>query len=139
VSHDAFDIALKSPPSVDVWPKELTILHDYQKEAVTHAVTRKRWVFNDEMGLGKTPQAIATCRLLKANKILIVCPAVVRQNWLRELSKWWPDHPAAGSVLYGPSRVSFPSKKEQARHAEALGSPIQVVSPSTQKPNEQTI
>lgn len=35
----------------------------------------------DEMGLGKTMQAVAACAELRAQKILVLCPKLVRQHW----------------------------------------------------------
>lgn len=40
------------------------------------------------MGLGKTAQAIAACDLIAAKRILIICPAIARINWARELEKF---------------------------------------------------
>ncbi|MDA4129222.1 MAG: DEAD/DEAH box helicase [Thaumarchaeota archaeon] len=42
----------------------------------------------DEMGLGKTIEAIGVANLIGARKILVICPAVVKINWVREWSKW---------------------------------------------------
>lgn len=42
----------------------------------------------DEMGLGKTVQAICGINELKAKKALVLCPAVVKLNWKRELEIW---------------------------------------------------
>lgn len=45
-------------------------------------------ILADEMGLGKSAQAIHAADLLRANKILVLCPAVARENWLREFQKF---------------------------------------------------
>lgn len=43
----------------------------------------------DEQGLGKTVQAIGLFNLVpEAKRILIVCPASLKINWAREVSKW---------------------------------------------------
>jgi SWI/SNF-related matrix-associated actin-dependent regulator 1 of chromatin subfamily A len=42
----------------------------------------------DEMGLGKTIQAIGLANLDKAKRILIICPAHLKEAWKRELKKW---------------------------------------------------
>lgn len=43
----------------------------------------------DEPGLGKTAQAIAACdALAEGAKVLVVCPASVKENWLREFTRF---------------------------------------------------
>lgn len=44
----------------------------------------------DDMGLGKTAQAIFATRELTKNggRILVICPAFLRTNWIAELTKW---------------------------------------------------
>lgn len=101
-------------------------LHEYQRLAVQHALESGCWLFNDEMGLGKTPQAIQICKITKAKRVLVVCPAVVRQNWIRELKDWWPHHPEAASINEGVTRKT--SKKGAERKAKAYAAPVQIVS-----------
>lgn len=104
-------------------------LHPYQKKAVTTAVKKGLWLFNDEMGLGKTPQAIETCRLLNCRKILIVCPAVVRQNWVKEIKKWWPSRaPQVGVINIGRGRTKGLSKKKLEAKNRVYSADIQIVS-----------
>lgn len=47
----------------------------------------------DDMGLGKTRQFIelARCHLWPGARVLIVCPAFVRETWRDELKKWGED------------------------------------------------
>ncbi len=42
----------------------------------------------DEMGLGKTAQGVIASDLIRANFVLIVCPAVMRRTWEREWKRW---------------------------------------------------
>lgn len=42
----------------------------------------------DSMGLGKTRQAIEALDLIQAAKIVILCPAVARLNWVREINEF---------------------------------------------------
>lgn len=51
--------------------------------------SRKVSLNADEMGLGKTIQAIGMANKLKARKILILCPAIAKINWMRELRVWY--------------------------------------------------
>lgn len=48
-------------------------------------------IIGDEMGLGKTIQTLAWSA--KNNKrVVVVCPKVVRRNWLEEAHKFFPGH-----------------------------------------------
>jgi SWI/SNF-related matrix-associated actin-dependent regulator of chromatin subfamily A-like protein 1 len=42
----------------------------------------------DPPGAGKTPQAIHTAMQLGASRILVVCPASLKENWRREAIRW---------------------------------------------------
>jgi len=98
-------------------------LHEYQHRGADLAKKHRRWIFNDEMGLGKSPQAITTVKELGCQKIAIVCPAVVRHNWLNELKKWWSEHPEAVAHRWGKGSKSVPKYAQ-----DWWGKPIQIVS-----------
>lgn len=61
----------------------------YQEVGIAEAITRTSILLADEMGLGKTIQVIG---LLNSDpsilRILIICPATLKQNWENELRKW---------------------------------------------------
>lgn len=63
-------------------------LRGYQAFGARFALVQRRVILGDEMGLGKTIQAIAVLAHLHANGTthsLVVCPASVLINWLREI------------------------------------------------------
>jgi superfamily II DNA or RNA helicase len=63
-------------------------LRGYQVFGARYALVRQRTILGDEMGLGKTIQAIAAMAHLAAageRHFLVVCPASVLVNWLREI------------------------------------------------------
>ena len=63
-------------------------LRQYQTFGSKFALTQGRVIIGDEMGLGKTLQAISAIAhrsLLGANRFLVVCPASVVTNWMREV------------------------------------------------------
>lgn len=61
----------------------------YQKAGVAFALARPGTLIADEMGLGKTIQAIGVINAdPKIQKVCIICPASLKINWHRELSKW---------------------------------------------------
>lgn len=65
----------------------LTLL-PYQVDGSAFLATRERACLFDEMGVGKTAQAIAALDLAGAMKVLIVCPAAVREVWVGEIRKF---------------------------------------------------
>lgn len=44
-------------------------------------------MLNDEMGLGKTATALWAMHEARAKQVLIICPATVKWNWLREIGE----------------------------------------------------
>ncbi|WP_405793173.1 DEAD/DEAH box helicase [Streptomyces sp. NBC_01506] len=63
-------------------------LRGYQSFGARFALAQRRVILGDEMGLGKTIQAIAALAHLKTEgrtHFLVVCPASVVINWIREI------------------------------------------------------
>lgn len=84
---------------VDLSSSNYDMLRPFQKEGISFAHNHDLNVLNgDEMGLGKSVQSILSFELyankeeLAENSIkricLIVCPASLKTNWLREIFKW---------------------------------------------------
>jgi SWI/SNF-related matrix-associated actin-dependent regulator 1 of chromatin subfamily A len=70
-------------------PEGLSYL-PYQAAAISYASKRKRVLFGDVPGLGKTIEAIGWANYCDdVNRILVVCPASLKLNWEREISKWF--------------------------------------------------
>ncbi|XP_069741423.1 DNA excision repair protein ERCC-6 isoform X2 [Narcine bancroftii] len=96
-------------------------------------------ILGDEMGLGKTIQIIAFLASLSYSKIrtrssnyryrglgpvVIVCPATVIHQWVKEFHTWWP--PFRVAVLHETG--SFTSKKERLIHEIAACNGILITS-----------
>ncbi len=65
-------------------------LRRYQEWGVKYALHQQNMLLGDEMGLGKTVQAIAAMVSLRnagATHFIVVCPASVLANWIREVTK----------------------------------------------------
>lgn len=60
----------------------------FQAAGIKYASERPATLIADEMGLGKTIQAIGVMNVLKPTSVLVICPASLRINWRREMTKW---------------------------------------------------
>ena len=103
-------------------------LFPHQIEGVAFLLGRRRAILADDMGLGKTRQAVAALRhAAPAGQLLVVCPASVKRNWVREIA-------AAGDrgavhVIDGTRPQAIPREPRWVvinydllrRHAEPLG------------------
>jgi hypothetical protein len=69
-------------------------LRPFQGAAVQYAVRARRTFLADEPGLGKTLQALVSLETAGTFPALIVCPASLRLNWMREAAQWLPDRSA---------------------------------------------
>lgn len=63
-------------------------LFPYQLDAARWLTTRERAGLFDEMGIGKTAELIRAADLVQARRIIVVCPAMVRENWRSEFIKF---------------------------------------------------
>ena len=81
-------------------------LRGYQEFGAKFALVQRRVIIGDEMGLGKTIQAIAVMAHLRAMErthFLVVCPASVLLNWLREIRS---RSSLRTHSLHGPDRAA---------------------------------
>ncbi len=85
----------------------------------------RRYFFTWDMGAGKTIGAFSVAEAYQRNRVLIICPAIVRGTWLKEIGKHWPDR-VARSITVG--RKLKLSKPKTAKREEAYQAPIQVIS-----------
>lgn len=70
-------------------------LFPHQRAGVKFLATARRALLADEPGLGKTAQAIRALTELTRQDVtafpaLVVCPNTLKQNWKREIERWWP-------------------------------------------------
>lgn len=74
------------PSDMELWP--------FQKGSIDYALQRTHTLIGDQPGLGKTPIAIAVANERKASRVLVICPANIRLQWVRRIHEWstlpWP-------------------------------------------------
>jgi SWI/SNF-related matrix-associated actin-dependent regulator of chromatin subfamily A-like protein 1 len=69
-------------------------LKPFQRAGVSYLLAQRRAFLADEQGLGKTIEALATLEADGAYPAVVVCPASLKLNWLRELERWLPHRSA---------------------------------------------
>jgi SWI/SNF-related matrix-associated actin-dependent regulator of chromatin subfamily A-like protein 1 len=69
-------------------------LKPFQRAGVRYLLAQRRAFLADEQGLGKTIEALATLEADAAYPAIVVCPASLKLNWLRELELWLPGRSA---------------------------------------------
>lgn len=80
----------------------------FQVKGIEFAINNRHLVIADQMGLGKTIQAMGVISHLGLYPVVIVCPAIIKLNWLRELLNWiYNIHPEEITILEGrtPTRL----------------------------------
>ena len=65
-------------------------LMPFQTAGVVYALRQRRTFIADEQGLGKTVQALTAIEADDAYPAVVVCPASLKLNWLRECTRWLP-------------------------------------------------
>ncbi|PWU52339.1 helicase SNF2 [Micromonospora sp. S4605] len=84
-------------------------LRGYQSFAARFALVQRKVIIGDEMGLGKTVEALAVLAHLRSRgetHFLVVCPAAVVTNWVREVTS---------KSKLRPHRVHGPGRDHAAR------------------------
>ena len=65
-------------------------LKPFQRAGVQYLLEQRRSFLADEQGLGKTVEALATIETDGAYPAIVVCPASLKLNWMREIERWLP-------------------------------------------------
>jgi SWI/SNF-related matrix-associated actin-dependent regulator of chromatin subfamily A-like protein 1 len=69
-------------------------LKPFQRAGVRYLLRQRRSFLADEQGLGKTVEALATIEADSAYPAVVVCPASLKLNWMREIDRWLPGRTA---------------------------------------------
>ena len=70
----------RCPPDKELW--------GFQKADLEYALRRKNTLVGDQPGLGKTPIAICYANEIGAKRILVICPASIRIQWVNKIREW---------------------------------------------------
>jgi SWI/SNF-related matrix-associated actin-dependent regulator of chromatin subfamily A-like protein 1 len=78
-------------------------LKPFQRAGVSYLLAQRRAFLADEQGLGKTIEALATLEADNAYPAIVVCPASLKLNWMREISRWLPHRSSLALSGLGPT------------------------------------
>lgn len=81
--------------------------YEFQEIAARILYENRRLLLTDELGLGKTLSALLLLRHPEALPMVVVAPAHLPNQWLRELAHWFPDlagHIARTTAVYDPAQ-----------------------------------
>lgn len=81
-------------------------LYPFQRDGARWLASRKTALLADEMGTGKTAQSL----IAAGSRLVVVCPASLRQNWIREARIWRPD--LRGTTIDGVGAFRWPAEGE---------------------------
>ena len=87
------------PVSTILGPSEGQNYLPYQQAGIEFVVERQNVLLADPPGLGKTIEIAGTLNQLRSPRVLIVCPASLRLNWIQELQKWLSYAPESLEVV----------------------------------------
>jgi hypothetical protein len=82
-------------------------LKPFQRAGVSYLLAQRRAFLADEQGLGKTIEALATLEADNAYPAVVVCPASLKLNWMRELARWLPGRSAQTLTGMGGAEESI--------------------------------
>lgn len=85
-------------------------LKPFQRAGVSYLLAQRRAFLADEQGLGKTIEALATLEADGAYPAVVVCPASLKLNWMRELERWLPGRTAQALSGTGARSTSSPDR-----------------------------
>ncbi len=103
-------------------------LKPFQRAGVSYLLAQRRAFLADEQGLGKTIEALATLEADGAYPAVVVCPASLKLNWMREISRWLPHRTSLTLSGLGPTGTRQSSQE----------APIEHGSPPVRAPGEDT-
>ena len=84
-------------------------LKPFQRAGVAYLLEQRRAFLADEQGLGKTIEALATLEADGAYPAIVVCPASLKLNWMREIERWLPGRSAQTLTGMGGNNSPIPA------------------------------
>lgn len=74
-------------------------LYQHQKDVLSTSMYRRVNLFALEQGLGKTITSASISKIFQVPRTIIVCPAIVKWNWFRDMTDEWGYNKLYWSIL----------------------------------------
>ena len=68
------------------------VLKPHQEQGIKFLLTRKKCILAHQMGGGKSINSIVAALEGNFSKILVICPASIKENWKREIERFIPNN-----------------------------------------------
>lgn len=90
LAEDLFELSTKKAVSITEFGTKFgdKDLFPYQKVPASYYTYRNSFLLGDDMGLGKTVQIISVMTKYDLFPSIVICPAVLRETWEKEIKKW---------------------------------------------------
>ena len=85
----------------------------YQRAGVEYMLPRPAVLLADQQGLGKTIQSLIIINMRDPVEALIVCPSILKYQWLKQARKWMIGHITA--YVYESKKIRY-YKSQLTRH-----------------------
>lgn len=116
--------ATEGEPIAEVAERLGGTLQPFQWAGVRYLLDVRRAFLADEQGLGKTVQALAALEADDAYPAVVVCPASLKLNWLRETRRWLPHRSVTvvdpGIAVPPRADITIINYEMVGRHRETL-------------------
>lgn len=80
-------------------------LYPYQEQGVSHLLSmpfsKPHALLADAPGTGKTPMSITAAKTASCKGGIILCPAIIKPQWLTQMHKWGLADPEEVQIAYG--------------------------------------
>ncbi|HEV7938941.1 MAG TPA: DEAD/DEAH box helicase [Solirubrobacteraceae bacterium] len=100
-------------------------LKPFQRAGVAYLLEQRRAFLADEQGLGKTIEALATLEADDGYPAIVVCPASLKLNWMREIERWLPGRSAQTLTGMGSKRADAPDLSSSAAIPSAADASVE--------------
>lgn len=98
----SISVQAKATPGFEI--QNIDKLYDYQIAGAKFLASKNRALLGDQMGTGKTIQSLSAIPI--NSRVLIIAPACVKYNWVKEANRWRPDYSV--KVITGKKNFLLP-------------------------------